>query len=291
MINKGGQNILGMNPALPQGVPGHSLPQGMGIGGGGLGMGMPMGAQGDLGMGNPMGGQGAGFDLSEFPSLGGGPGGAGRSVMPGMGVGLQQFRSPQAFDLVQAANQGIAPQEPPKPAFAIESEDFPALPGALGAAPRRSGSFDGVPLSTEDLASQTPVDKADRFGLMGLLSVIRMTDQDLNTLALGAQPRPAAARRARPPTHPLHPTSTPTEPQSTLTFVSLPRCRDGPDDARPQPQLVRLLVRHLCLAVGRQPGAARPGVQLAAVLLHAAARAQDGSLLQVPARDALLHLL
>ena len=52
-----------MNPALPQGVPGHSLPQGMGIGGGGLGMGMPMGAQGDLGMGNPMGGQGAGFDL------------------------------------------------------------------------------------------------------------------------------------------------------------------------------------------------------------------------------------
>eukprot|EP00964_Phaeocystis_antarctica_P150232 scaffold117621_cov54-Phaeocystis_antarctica.AAC.3 len=173
-----------MNPALPQGVPGHSLPQGMGIGGGGLGMGMPMGAQGDLGMGNPMGGQGAGFDLSEFPSLGGGPGGAGRSVMPGMGVGLQQFRSPQAFDLVQAANQGIAPQEPPKPAFAIESEDFPALPGALGAAPRRSGSFDGVPLSTEDLASQTPVDKADRFGLMGLLSVIRMTDQDLNTLAL-----------------------------------------------------------------------------------------------------------
>merc|ERR1719213_1354970 len=27
--------------------------------------------------------------------------------------------------------------------------------------------------------------RADRFGLMGLLSVIRMTDQDLNTLALG----------------------------------------------------------------------------------------------------------
>jgi hypothetical protein len=26
---------------------------------------------------------------------------------------------------------------------------------------------------------------ADRFGLMGLLGVIRMTDQDLNTLALG----------------------------------------------------------------------------------------------------------
>ena len=281
-----------MNPALPQGVPGHSLPQGMGIGGGGLGMGMPMGAQGDLGMGNPMGGQGAGFDLSEFPSLGGGPGGAGRSVMPGMGVGLQQFRSPQAFDLVQAANQGIAPQEPPKPAFAIESEDFPALPGALGAAPRRSGSFDGVPLSTEDLASQTPVDKADRFGLMGLLSVIRMTDQDLNTLALGAPPRPAATtpgrhRRARPPTYP--PSLPNPHPPPDLRLP--PRCRDGPDDARPQSQLVRLLVRHLCLAVGRQPGAARPGVQLAAVLLHAAARAQDGPLLQVPARDALLHLL
>ena len=193
-----------MNPALPQNLPGHSLPQGMGIGGGGGGglggMSMPgMGTQGDLGMGNSMGGQGAGFDLSEFPSLGGGPGGGGRSGMPGMGGGLQQFRSPQAFDLVQAANQA---QEPPKPAFAIESEDFPALPGALGAPPRRSESFDGVPLSTEELASQTPVDKADRFGLMGLLSVIRMTDQDLNTLALGAPPRPAAAPPGRNPARP-----------------------------------------------------------------------------------------
>ena len=107
-------NILGMNPALPQNLPGHSLPQGMGIGGGGGGglggMGMPgMGAQGDLGMGNAMGGQGAGFDLSEFPSLGGGPGSGGRSGMPGMGGGLQQFRSPQAFDLVQAANQAQEP--------------------------------------------------------------------------------------------------------------------------------------------------------------------------------------
>jgi len=189
MINKGGQNILGMqggmglNPALPQGVPqGHSLPQGLsGSGGLGLGMGNP---QGDLG-GMPMGGSGAGFDLSEFPSLGGGPGR--NSVMPG--VGLQQFRSPQAFDLVQAANQGIAgqPVAKPEPEFAIESEDFPALPGALGAAPRRSGSFDGVPLKEEDGAPTggTPADRADRFGLMGLLSVIRMTDQDLNTLALG----------------------------------------------------------------------------------------------------------
>ena len=216
-------NILGMNPALPQNLPGHSLPQGMGIGGGGGGglggMGMPgMGAQGDLGMGNAMGGQGAGFDLSEFPSLGGGPGSGGRSGMPGMGGGLQQFRSPQAFDLVQAANQA---QEPPKPAFAIESEDFPALPGALGAPARRSESFDGI--GSEEIASQTPVDKADRFGLMGLLSVIRMTDQDLNTLALGAPPRPRArpaaapparapARRARPPATAPLPNSRPAAP-------------------------------------------------------------------------------
>ena len=172
---------MGVNPQLPQGVPGHSLPQGMGLG-------LGMGNQGDLNMGAAMG---TGFDLSEFPSLGGGP-----ARMPG--VGLQQFRSPQAFDLVQAANQGIAPQEPPKPAFAIESEDFPALPGALGALPRRSGSFD---IKDGEDASGMPIDRADRFGLMGLLSVIRMTDQDLNTLALGAPP-------ARPP--PVAPVRLPT---------------------------------------------------------------------------------
>ena len=211
-----------MNPALPQNLPGHSLPQGMGIGGGGGGglggMGMPgMGAQGDLGMGNAMGGQGAGFDLSEFPSLGGGPGSGGRSGMPGMGGGLQQFRSPQAFDLVQAANQA---QEPPKPAFAIESEDFPALPGALGAPALRSESFDGI--GSEEIASQTPVDKADRFGLMGLLSVIRMTDQDLNTLALGAPPRPAAAPPARAPARRARPPATAPLPNSRPAAPDLP---------------------------------------------------------------------
>ena len=85
----------------------------------------------------------------------------------------------------------------PNPEFNVQSEDFPALPGAApsgGGGFFRSGSIDsgmegmlggggkeedGVP------TGGPPIDRADRFGLMGLLSVIRMTDQDLNTLALG----------------------------------------------------------------------------------------------------------
>jgi CCR4-NOT transcription complex subunit 2 len=45
-------------------------------------------------------------------------------------------------------------------------------------------SFNGNTLSTLPSQQASPI-VADRFGLMGLLNVIRMTDQDLNTLALG----------------------------------------------------------------------------------------------------------
>ena len=194
----------------------------------------------DLGMGAAaMGGSGGGFDLSEFPSLGGGPGRGGGGVMPGMAGGLQQFglggmagglgqpgvgpldghaaappvRRRTCFNSNSDAPETGALVRPPhhtftrpcvrclaaqpNPEFNVQSEDFPALPGAApsgGGGCFRSGSIDsgmegmlggggkeedGVP------TGGPPIDRADRFGLMGLLSVIRMTDQDLNTLALG----------------------------------------------------------------------------------------------------------
>ena len=219
MINKG-QN-LGLSlpqghgmipPSLPQGL-GQGLPQGLGPAQGhGLGLGMP---PPEL---NPSMVNASTFDMSEFPSLGQR---AGNTFQ-------QQFR-PQS-------QQGAMPQVVQNE-FAIQSEDFPALPGAApasasggsdgcGGGPAisvagaacgggggifRSSSMDnGVESvlglvkdaglhSHDDLGGSgggvrgtaacggngMPADRADRFGLMGLLSVIRMTDQDLNTLALG----------------------------------------------------------------------------------------------------------
>jgi len=54
--------------------------------------------------------------------------------------------------------------------------------GLRGAAEEMMGSHCG---SVGGMGGHASVARADRFGLMGILSVIRMTDQDLNTLALG----------------------------------------------------------------------------------------------------------
>jgi len=193
---------------------GLSLPsQGKGIGiGGGLpqGIGQPQGLgqmppQPPLGLGSmptqPELGtsvQGSGFDLTDFPSLG-----SRSSNAPG----LQQFRTPGH----------PAPHATAQSEFAILSEDFPALPGAPASASGssaggsgglgpgggggggvnifRASSIDHVDavLSAKDRGDDgrgmqlggAAGSRTDRYGLMGILSVIRMTDQDLNTLALG----------------------------------------------------------------------------------------------------------
>jgi CCR4-NOT transcription complex subunit 2 len=98
--------------------------------------------------------------------------------------------------------------------FAMESEDFPALGGGMGGGSKKPGApggdsgdstsgvspivasaFSGAAgMLGKDVAKAAksgdgkivePSSDADRFGLLGLLSVIRMTDPDLNILALG----------------------------------------------------------------------------------------------------------
>lgn len=90
-------------------------------------------------------------------------------------------------------------------------EDFPALPGALSGqgpnnslmtggagAPGMVEQFQRMKMESQSLGdggSQLPGsggpsgavqgDKPDRYGMLGLLSVIRMMDDNLNTLALG----------------------------------------------------------------------------------------------------------
>jgi len=167
---------MGMSPGL-----GH-LPQGLGGHGMGLGMGPPPDLSGAMG--------GTGFDMSDFPSLGQRP-----VVGPG---GMHQFRA--------------QPPAPPAQEFAMQNEDFPALPGAAAAGHHASSSAQqdaGVDLFRhggmdpgglgKDFASSAGVgmprasdelggaggSRSDRYGLMGILSVIRMQEPDLNTLALG----------------------------------------------------------------------------------------------------------
>ena len=140
------------------------------------------------------------FDLSDFPTLGQQGGGACAAAS------MQSFRSSQGLNV---------PPPPPQSEFAIQSEDFPALPGAAPASSEcatnaivssvggvgvgifRGGGVEavlglgkegeGLPTAAgESLGLGGRVGgRTDRYGLMGLLSVIRMTDQDLNTLALG----------------------------------------------------------------------------------------------------------
>jgi hypothetical protein len=115
--------------------------------------------------------------------------------------------------------QAPPPPPPPPPAqpgeFAIQQEDFPALPGTTPAPPppappklgpgggsvggedgsmSMSGGMKGLALAalgedgklTPSPSGGSSKAAAEQFGLLGLLNVIRMTDPDLNTLALGS---------------------------------------------------------------------------------------------------------
>eukprot|EP00965_Chrysotila_dentata_P065237 2161853-Pleurochrysis_carterae.AAC.1 len=105
---------------------------------------------------------GSSFDVSDFPSL---------SHRSAMSANLSSLRAAQPHGALGQQSE-----------FAILSEDFPALPGAAPA----SAGYGGMLRSDDSIGkADDNGGRADRFGLMGILSVIRMTDQDLNTLALG----------------------------------------------------------------------------------------------------------
>ena len=239
MINKGQNLGLGLPQAQPQGLGGMGggLPQGLGqqpgmpgtqVGGGPAGLGgMPglggVGADGQVGGAGGVVGMGGvaaspSFDMSDFPSLGQRAG-----AQPGGASAMQQFRGGPG------GGMGVVQPGPPQSEFAIQNEDFPALPGAapassslggggMGADGRGGGGLGGFRNSAVESGVEAllgpPSGKdgdggvglgglggghvvsgvsgggtgplsTDRYGLMGLLNVIRMTDQDLNTLALG----------------------------------------------------------------------------------------------------------
>jgi len=314
--------------------------------------GMPSG-MGEMGGGDVGSSQ---FDMAEFPAL------ANR-----VGLGLQQpGHGPQPG---QPQGQGQPPPPPPgmhrvapggiqqpEPEFAIQSEDFPALPGAApkgregyagsgaggvgggrGALGSSQAEHDSVGRALHAQQQQgldlrhgaagsmsqqmAPIDTAallghhqhgarqnslsagsnsadggaaasalssDPWSLLGLLSVIRMTDADLNYLALGTDLTSLGlnlnspdclygARRARACPAPI------------ASVAAVPRWRSRCE--RRAPPRALLLCRHICKPVGRWTSALGPRVLSAPVLLHATTRAQDFPLRQVPAGDTVLHIL
>ena len=155
------------------------------------------------GMGGAMGlGQGAPFGDEDFPALPGAGAGGGRQegsagaaqlqqLQQQMGVAEQQMgaydavrmqqqqaqqqqQQQQRQQILQQQAQQQQHQQAAAAAAAAAGMKSPGgggiVPGAAGAA-AKSGGGGGAP--------------ADRYGLLGLLSVIRMTDPDVTTLALG----------------------------------------------------------------------------------------------------------
>ena len=221
------------------------------------------------GLGRDEGAAPPGFDLNDFPSLGGPQPGGGVGGLPGarggngmgpfgngVGVGGGGFANPGAAmsgglfggmdGMGSADGYGVVSLQKPHPEFQMQTEDFPALPGAPGmgggkgggglggvslapganfppmqragsggggfpglggvpkpggegypganggayaqsqGAPSRAfgagGAYDG---GGEGGAARGASAEVDRFGLLGLLGVIRMSDPDVTTLALG----------------------------------------------------------------------------------------------------------
>ncbi|EOD04246.1 hypothetical protein EMIHUDRAFT_453933 [Emiliania huxleyi CCMP1516] len=175
---------LGLPPAN-KGAAGLGMPGAPGLGhlssgmagpGIGLGMGPPPELASAMG--------GTGFDMSDFPSLGGRPAAANPA--------LQQFRAapPPAQSEFRAVEEdfpalGGAPAKRPA-AVGSGGADFPPLGGGMGDEAAQSHALArdfGAPPGGEPASSAGSA--TDRFGLMGILSAIRMTEPDLNTLALG----------------------------------------------------------------------------------------------------------
>ncbi|KAI8109963.1 hypothetical protein M9434_001239 [Picochlorum sp. BPE23] len=130
---------------------------------------------------------GPALSMSDFPSLGG-----------ASSTGQQQrsVAQEQGTDAVGVLLGGRGLSQSPT----FGEEDFPALPGAPGNRPQRvvqrppaqSLNVDQSKINAPAVHKAggmsgvaQPPSPGDRYGLLGLLNVIRMSDPDLTTLALG----------------------------------------------------------------------------------------------------------
>ena len=157
--------------------------------GGGLGGGFGGGGVGGLG-GGPKPGGGMGLDLGgPLPGGGGGPGGymSGGSMSDDGGVFSGGSRGGNSYPLLQSQSSG--------PLGTAQSQSqsssqglYDTAGGGFGVAravPGGGRGDQGAADSKGGAPPPKPSGSPDRFGLLGLLSVIRMSDPDLTTLALG----------------------------------------------------------------------------------------------------------
>mmetsp|Transcript_6630 Transcript_6630/g.12118 ORF Transcript_6630/g.12118 Transcript_6630/m.12118 type:complete len:393 (+) Transcript_6630:165-1343(+) len=148
---------------------------------------------------NPSSSSSGVFDASDFPSL----------VSQGGGLGGSDSRDSLQFGMLRHKHGSVQNGE-----FSIQNEEFPALGGGNKGGGEGSASSNGnkkseapvgflqpygqvmgnlpPPPPPKDSGQQPPppptikvLDGNEKFGLLGLLSVIRMSDADLTTLALG----------------------------------------------------------------------------------------------------------
>ena len=109
------------------------------------------------------------------------------------GIGGQQQLNMSEFPALvsQVSNMTLnhASRFPKPEEFVIQNEDFPALstfgPGSHDSLLQHPSIVSRAVSDDKGLPAESTKDDADRYGLIGLLSVVRMTNKDLNTLALG----------------------------------------------------------------------------------------------------------
>jgi len=162
-------------------------------------------SNGSLSQNGGNGGMGeAPFNINEFPALGGAPGrapggsGSGGASSSGGGSGAGGAMSNSGgggsfggFGREHGVGMSLSHHGRDLGPLVHDQDAFPALGMGAGGpggprAPSSGGSGSGASDHTSGMSSAGGSDDTQQYGLLGLLSVVRMTDPDLNTLALGS---------------------------------------------------------------------------------------------------------
>lgn len=88
--------------------------------------------------------------------------------------------------------QVLPPSQSPAPSDHVDSSSLPMqshqypIPTHIGIRPEKASPNDELAKQFQDQKMKAMSQAPDRFGLLGLLNVIRMSEQDLSTLAIGS---------------------------------------------------------------------------------------------------------
>lgn len=173
-------------PSLGSRPPSSTTPMANQLQGGGLGMGGVGGMNYAVTKKSPKQQE---FNMSEdmFPALPTAKGGGGLGSVGSVGGAKpspsEAPRSPGGTVLASSPPQrGGRPPGPP--GHFAQGQKVPLSPGGTSGGPGGMGAQQAAASRGGAMAGEV-LDASDRYGLLGLLQLIRMSDQDLKTLALG----------------------------------------------------------------------------------------------------------